>query len=144
VPDDNTNLEEVSDWLTKIIVDVGLVELMQIPGRVKKLSQFFIDQRGKEWCGGLFVMTGSFFFIIGFISSYVLGQVYLKLAIALANRILESPAKASADRAQALALLNDAPFSISRNRDSIPTLKRGCAAWTRCCGRSRIIRWLWW
>ena len=30
----NSNLEEISDWLTKIIVGVGLVELSKIPGKL--------------------------------------------------------------------------------------------------------------
>jgi hypothetical protein len=34
----NTNLEQVSDWLTKIIVGVGLIELNKIPGLIDRLA----------------------------------------------------------------------------------------------------------
>ena len=34
----NTNLEEISDWLTKIIVGVGLIQLQNIPGFLSRLS----------------------------------------------------------------------------------------------------------
>lgn len=36
----NTNLEQVSDWLTKIIVGVGLVELRSLPGHVIRVSAY--------------------------------------------------------------------------------------------------------
>jgi len=37
----NTNLEEISDWLTKIIVGVGLIELKRIMNGFHNLSIFF-------------------------------------------------------------------------------------------------------
>jgi tetratricopeptide (TPR) repeat protein len=125
VPDDNTNLEEVSDWLTKIIVGVGLVELKQIPHGIRQLTDFFIKECGNELCGGLFVMMGIFFLIIGFISAYVLARFYLKLAIVLVNRLVDSPAqktareaKATADKSWVVALVNEMRDLISINKSS--------------------------
>jgi uncharacterized membrane protein (DUF485 family) len=37
----NSNLVEISDWLTKIIVGVGLVELSKIPGKLDSLAKYF-------------------------------------------------------------------------------------------------------
>jgi hypothetical protein len=37
---ENTNLREISDWLTKIIVGAGLVELTKLPPQVQKLAWF--------------------------------------------------------------------------------------------------------
>ena len=37
----NSNLVEISDWLTKIIVGVGLVELSKIPTKLDSLAKFF-------------------------------------------------------------------------------------------------------
>lgn len=37
----NSNLVEISDWLTKIIVGVGLVELSKIPGKLNLLAAYF-------------------------------------------------------------------------------------------------------
>lgn len=34
----NTNLEQISDWLTKIIVGLGLVQLRQVPAKLEELS----------------------------------------------------------------------------------------------------------
>jgi len=37
----NTNLEEISDWLTKIIVGLGLINLKSIPGYLKSTAVYF-------------------------------------------------------------------------------------------------------
>jgi tetratricopeptide (TPR) repeat protein len=85
---DNTNLEEVSDWLTKIIVGLGLIDLKDAPQQLKRLSDFFAYTCGSEFCGAIFLTLGAFFFVIGFVSSYILARVYVKLAFALADRML--------------------------------------------------------
>jgi len=36
----NTNLHEISDWLTKVIVGAGLVDLTRLPPQVRKLAEF--------------------------------------------------------------------------------------------------------
>lgn len=42
----NTNLEQVSDWLTKIIVGVGLVELTKIPALLDRLAKVMAPSFG--------------------------------------------------------------------------------------------------
>src|SRR6267378_5479414 len=37
----NTNLEQISDWLTKILVGVGLTQLQQIPTKLTGLAAYF-------------------------------------------------------------------------------------------------------
>src|SRR6266852_2237038 len=36
----NTNLEEISDWLTKILVGVGLIELRSLPDAVRRMGYY--------------------------------------------------------------------------------------------------------
>jgi hypothetical protein len=36
----NTNLREISDWLTKVIVGAGLVDLTRLPPQVRKLAEY--------------------------------------------------------------------------------------------------------
>lgn len=36
----NSNLEEISDWLTKLLVGVGLVQLAAVPGQLVQLSDY--------------------------------------------------------------------------------------------------------
>src|SRR6266851_4092361 len=42
----NTNLEQISDWLTKIIVGVGLVQLTVIPGKLRALADYLATAFG--------------------------------------------------------------------------------------------------
>jgi hypothetical protein len=37
----NTNLEQISDWLTKILVGVGLTQLQNIPSKLMRLAAYF-------------------------------------------------------------------------------------------------------
>jgi len=46
----NTNLEQVSDWLTKIIVGISLVEVNRIIGKVSQLATFLGN--GMSWSSG--------------------------------------------------------------------------------------------
>jgi CheY-like chemotaxis protein len=39
----NSNLEEISDWLTKLLVGAGLVELTNIPGMIEGASDFLSE-----------------------------------------------------------------------------------------------------
>jgi hypothetical protein len=45
----NSNLVEISDWLTKILVGVGLVELNKIPERLGELTSYLSN--GLRNCG---------------------------------------------------------------------------------------------
>ena len=40
---ENTNLREISDWLTKVIVGAGLVDLTKLPPQVRKLAQYMAE-----------------------------------------------------------------------------------------------------
>lgn len=45
-PKPRTNLEQISDWLTKIIVGAGLVQLVSLPGALKKYAEFIKERLG--------------------------------------------------------------------------------------------------
>src|SRR5207249_559014 len=44
----NTNLTDISDWLTKIIVGVGLVNLKELPPLIKKLALILANGMAKS------------------------------------------------------------------------------------------------
>ncbi|MEV5720620.1 YrzE family protein [Amycolatopsis mediterranei] len=78
----NSNLEEVSDWLTKIIVGVGLVEIRKIAGSLwgisTQIGTYFDDPPGNPGSGAtyaisLIVAT----FIIAFLQCYMWTRVKL-------------------------------------------------------------------
>jgi hypothetical protein len=64
----NSNLVEISDWLTKILVGVGLVQLNKIPVKVLALVSYL--GRGLRDCDSLFCVQSSDAFALGIIISY--------------------------------------------------------------------------
>jgi hypothetical protein len=74
----NTNLEQISDWLTKIIVGVSLVELGRVPELVKKLGTYLSTCLG-ELCKSpsVAVVVVVLFVVLGFLAGYLLTRLYL-------------------------------------------------------------------
>jgi hypothetical protein len=71
----NTNLEQISDWLTKIIVGVGLTQLNKIPGKIQEVAQF--AAQGMACSQTLAVALIIFFTVSGFFYSYLWARLYL-------------------------------------------------------------------
>lgn len=83
----NTNLEQISDWLTKIIVGVGLIELRRLPEFLENLSRFFA--KGLSTDPALTQTIASaiivYFVIVGFIGGYLMTRIYLAQAFSRAD-----------------------------------------------------------
>lgn len=88
----NTNLEQISDWLTKIIVGLGLVELRAMPARLHRaaewMAQSLTNKQGAELqqaaafaCG--FIL---YFAVVGFLAGYLLTRLYLSGAFGRADQ----------------------------------------------------------
>jgi hypothetical protein len=74
----NTNLEQISDWLTKIIVGVGLVQLATIPGKLRNLGDYFATAFGVPAVPASVVLTlFGYFGIFGFLLGYLWARIYL-------------------------------------------------------------------
>jgi len=79
----NTNLSEISDWLTKIIVGLGLVKLTKIPPYLKNIAQAFAT--GLNDSGTAVPPTAMAFaygiiigyFVVGFLFGYLVTRLYL-------------------------------------------------------------------
>lgn len=112
----NTNLEQISDWLTKILVGVGLTQLNNVPS---------LFQRGGELLGPSLapgstgtVLVGSivvYFSIIGFLGGYLWTRLFLGSALVRAdletlNQRFDRIERAQRDQeetdAKALSLVN--------------------------------------
>jgi hypothetical protein len=77
---DNTNLEEVSDWLTKIIIGIGLVEFNQITtllGQIGDRVGTAVDPTG--YYGGKVIAVGSI--VIGFATGFLYYYVWARLIL---------------------------------------------------------------
>jgi len=86
----NTNLEQISDWLTKIIVGVSLVELGRVPELFGRLGAYLSTCLG-ELCKGpsVAVVVVVLFVVLGFLAGYLLTRLYLTGAF----RRAETPPK---------------------------------------------------
>lgn len=73
---DNTNVEAVSDWLTKILVGVSLVNLQAIGAFTGQLADDLAPALGasRAFAIGLIV----YFFVVGIIQGYILTRMFLK------------------------------------------------------------------
>lgn len=86
----NTNLEQISDWLTKIIVGVGLVEIGRIAGGLDSVAESvkLTDHSSAEaFALGLIIYS----LVDGFLLAYVWTRVELSSQLGLADRLLEPP-----------------------------------------------------
>jgi len=71
----NDNLLQISDWLTKIIIGVGLTELHQIPSTLKRLAHYITENThvGNE---ALLLFVIIYFGCIGFLFGYLWTRLY--------------------------------------------------------------------
>jgi hypothetical protein len=74
----NTNLEQISDWLTKILVGVGLTQLQQIPGALRELAGYISKDFGKSGSDVFSLSMVLYFFTIGFLMGYLLTRLALQ------------------------------------------------------------------
>jgi hypothetical protein len=77
----NTNLTEISDWLTKIIVGVSLIQLGSIREQLAVLVNAIAPGFGTSpaaipFAAGLLAVTG----VAGFMTGYLLARIYLPRA----------------------------------------------------------------
>ncbi|MCX8475923.1 MAG: hypothetical protein MT490_09030 [Sphingomonas sp.] len=71
----NANVEAVSDWLTKILVGVGLVNFQSIGRFIEGLAGQFAKDTGRTHAFALGLIV--YFFAIGVIQGYVLTRIFL-------------------------------------------------------------------
>ncbi|MEL4896969.1 hypothetical protein [Crocosphaera sp. Alani8] len=84
----NTNLEQISDWLTKILVGVGLTQLSSIPYNLEKLSIFLNETLGgnQDKNSGIYaVIVILYFLICGFPLGYLSTRLLITTAFARAD-----------------------------------------------------------
>jgi hypothetical protein len=80
----NTNLEEISDWLTKILVGLGLVELRSLPTYIERAGYYVAQGLGvnaQSVASGLIL----YFLGLGFLCGYLLTRMFIGPAFRLAD-----------------------------------------------------------
>lgn len=83
----NTNLEQISDWLTKIIVGLGLVELTKTPGAFVDVAQFVANAFGQPAVPpSLAAVMIAYFGVAGFLLFYLWTRLFLTFEFTRADR----------------------------------------------------------
>ena len=83
----NTNLEQISDWLTKILVGVGLTQISEIRSGVGALSTFAAQGLGDQPFSQVFASALlSYFAILGFLFGYLWTRLFLAGALRQADQ----------------------------------------------------------
>ena len=105
----DTNLEEISDWLTKILVGVGLAQISQIHGAFSGLQEFMINENVfPQNAGGriivpLIVVT---YLVTGFLFGYLLTRMFLAPVLAQQDLRLNSPQVVSSEDEASQKIIN--------------------------------------
>lgn len=100
----NTNLEQISDWLTKILVGVGLIQLGHIGGQFSTLSTHIGTDIGIGTSGQLIAGADmTFFSIWGFLLGYLLTRTYLTAAFRAFDGLDRVAAKAAQEAVSEVA-----------------------------------------
>jgi len=134
----NTNLEQISDWLTKILVGIGIAQFGAIRSGAAQLFGALAPSLGGEphsatFAGALVI----YFSVLGFLSGWLLTRLFLAPALSAADRRAQvllaqadlaeaqgDTAKATELRQQALDLLQRATPGAARYeelRRSVPS-----------------------
>jgi hypothetical protein len=87
----NTNLEQISDWLTKILVGVGLAQIGKISDSLWQFAGQFAGIFGADGEARAFVITLVLYFTFcGFMSGYFWTRTFLARAFASAQDEVEA------------------------------------------------------
>jgi hypothetical protein len=82
----NTNLEQISDWLTKILVGVGLTQLREIGETLTRVANFFAPALAGDAQAQPFALCVIVYFsTTGFMFAYLWSRIYLGHVMDLAE-----------------------------------------------------------
>jgi hypothetical protein len=79
----NTNLEQISDWLTKVLVGVGLTQLAKLPAKLGLLAGYiakgYTDSANPDGAKNVFALSMFLYFsALGFLTGYLLTRLALQ------------------------------------------------------------------
>lgn len=74
----NSNLEQISDWLTKIIIGATLVQIKEIADGLGRISLYIGNEIGRTGSGTVAAAVIVFSFFAGFMWAYLWMSVRLK------------------------------------------------------------------
>lgn len=116
----NTNLEQISDWLTKILVGVGLTQVGALPDELRSLAEYLAPAMTVH-SGAVAVIVSVlvYFSVAGFLTGYLLTRLVLAPAF---QETENAPDEAAVDR------LANAPLPTAGAARSSPVIAQRDAA----------------
>lgn len=72
----NTNLEEISDWLTKMLVGATLTQLVKVPSKINDAARFMAEGAGGIGSQTFAASILVYFSSLGFFAGYVLTRMF--------------------------------------------------------------------
>ncbi len=87
----NTNMEQISDWLTKLLVGAGLVELRELPQAIDSAARYIAPALTSSAGGNPQQVTSIaaalviYFSVEGFIAGYIFTRVYFVIVLHFAD-----------------------------------------------------------
>ncbi len=111
----NTNLEQISDWLTKIIVGVGLIELRRMPELLRDASAFVARAVGAgpdaQTVAAVLIV---YFVCIGFLGGYLLTRLFLAAAFSRADQETQSYQELEEESRQSREMIGDLLHQVGK------------------------------
>jgi CheY-like chemotaxis protein len=122
----NTNLEQISDWLTKIIVGFGLIELRNVPEHLNKFTFFIASGLGNPpQSQVLAIALVLYFFVIGFLGGYLMTRIYLAQAFSRADWGAQNTIMVAGTELTVSEVSEQSRTLLADLQDQILNLKRG-------------------
>lgn len=104
----NTNLEQISDWLTKILVGVGLTQIAAIRTNLVSLTAFVAKGLGSQSQAQVFAFALiTYSVVVGFLFGYLWTRLYLVSALRVADQAAIGNLAAKVDKAAEKADINE-------------------------------------
>jgi len=86
----NTNLEDISDWMTKIIVGLGLAQIHRIPPKLQEAAGYIAYTWGPAPANSAFSYALMLYFsVVGFLGGYLLTRIFLSPLLRTADSPLQ-------------------------------------------------------
>jgi tetratricopeptide (TPR) repeat protein len=93
----NTNLEEVSDWLTKLLLGAGLTQLGRVPTAFSHLGTYLAPGLGGGSANAFAAVLVIYSAVVGFFLAYLATRLKLGAALNEADRLAVQTSSTTAD-----------------------------------------------
>lgn len=115
----NSNLEQISDWLTKLLVGAGLVELKSLPGAMASLGEYLGDGLGVPNPAAFATSAVVYGIGIGFAAGYLWTRLRLRFLLEKADRDAADASK----KEEVVQLLRDADLGQGGPAENLASLR---------------------